>query len=214
MADLDPRDFVEALERGIFLSLSSTFLTTVAGSEMGFLPSVDVQPIRSQLQAVTFVENTDTPSLFAFDIDLESERMYLHFTDVMDMSSFRSTEFTLHNTIEETSYTLSQDSRPEGVEENLVKTICVTLDDTRDLPRLTEMSICVGEFLGCSCSFSSQLALSYNNIFVQDVSPENPLRVSYNKVLQALSPKLQPYPLAPILAMNIYGPLGNFQIKF
>ena len=176
VAELDPRDFPSALGNSIFLDIDHSFLTIQPGEEVHFLPSVNLSPIDSPLQASVLIIDIETPSMIEFDVDLNTSRILMHFTHTMILSSFDSTALTLVNPLSGMSYTLTSTSRPMGIEENFVGTICVTLSSS-DVAVLQSRSICSSSFGGCSCYFTSSLATGYNDVEVQDVSPDAPLQV-------------------------------------
>lgn len=174
-AGMDPRDFVLYLGLGMLNNL-----LTIDGMEMNFLPSININPIRELAVTGTMLSPAgENPSLIAFDIDWTGPEtlVYLHFIDIMDLSTFNGDQLTLHNPINNMMLTLDRLSRPIGIQTNLVKTICVTLT-SGDAISLNQMSVCTSRFGGCTCSFGSGLVSNYLGSSVQDVSPDSRFSVS------------------------------------
>ena len=176
-ADLDPRDYVRALRLGIFVTSASTSrLLTVDGMESDFLPSLDLVPVEgTPLPAAAFTSHTDTPNLASFDLDWSDTNilLLLHFSDIMDISTYDAEEITLSDGAA-ASYQLTELSRPIGVEFNLVKTVCVTISRA-DTANMQQRGICTNQFGSCRVTFSSALISSFVNVPVQ---PANGIRVS------------------------------------
>ena len=154
-----------------------TYIRTVNGMEMNFLPSVDVAPLQTPLLARQQRASVEAPSMLGFDVDLNTNLLLMHFAGVMELSSLDMTVFTLRAS-QGRNFTLTATSRPIGVLANLVRTVCVTLS-AEDVGRIQDLSICTARFGGCSGYFTSQLISDYNGREVEDVSPSNSLAVSY-----------------------------------
>lgn len=172
VANMDPRDYANALGAGIFTAVNTTYLAIAEGMEVGFLPSVNLSPMSADqpMRVQTFTAHVDSPAFTGFDVDLENDFILLHFTDLMDITHFDATQLTLRNQAN-SSYSLSPRSRPRRVESNFVKTVCVDLADNDKLV-LTDRSICTRKFGGsCFSSFSSSLARNYRGNLVDSISP-------------------------------------------
>ena len=174
LAYLDPRDYRPTL--GFFGSINSLNLLSVPGMELEFLPLVPLLPIRTPIRAGELTLNLE-PRVVSFDIDHNTNRVLLHFTDYMNVSTFDPTELILTNPENATSFALNSSSVPMAVNDPTVRTICITLSD-EDMASLWVLSICTTVPDECACYFSSNLIASHNNVPVQEVSSSLPLPVS------------------------------------
>ena len=178
VAVLDPRDFANALDHHLLQSEENSYLLTAHGMETGFLPEINLIPIpiESAMQVRAFSSENSTPYLTAFDIDVISSILYLHFSDIMDLSTFRQpAPLTLHNPSDSDSFQLIY-SVPGIVDSNHVKTICVPILHD-DLNALVNRSICIKKFSRCGISFPETLVRNYRGISVEAVLPTNPVEV-------------------------------------
>ncbi len=178
VAILDPRDFVSALDHHLLLSEGNSYLVTTHGMEMGFLPGINLVliPPGSALQVRAFSSEIITPSLTAFDVDVLNSILYLHFSDIMDLSTFRQpAPLTLQNPSDSVSFQL-MNSVPRIVNSNHVKTVCIPLARD-DLAALVNRSICMKKFSGCLLSFPETLVRNYRGIPVEAVLQTNAMEV-------------------------------------
>lgn len=174
LAYLDPRDFRPTLS--FFTSIDSVNLLSGAGMELEFLPLVPLLPIRQPLGATSLALHL-APVVESFDVDYNTNRVLLHFTDYMDAFTFEPTQLTLTNPENGTSLALSNVSIPVGLDDQFVRTICITLD-SEDIDSLLALSICSTIPNECACYFSSSLVTSHSNVSVLGVPSALPLPVS------------------------------------
>lgn len=174
IAYLDPRDF--RLSLNFFSNVNTVNLISVSDLEIDFLPFVSLYPITDAIVASSLVLNRDV-RMFSFDVDWNSNRVILHFSDYMDFSSFESDQLVLIDPVSGSTHTLSGNSIPVWSADNIVRTICVTLS-VEDIVGLIDDSICTTFPENCACYFSSDLASSHSSVPVQAVPPSLPLLVS------------------------------------
>lgn len=174
MAFLDPRDFRPTLR--FFRSVNSLNLLSVPDMELDFLPLVPLLPIREPLQATTLTLNQQ-PRMESFDVDYNTNRVLLHFTDYMNLATFDPTQLVLTNPRNGIVHVLSNNSIPSDFDDQLVRTICITLNSA-DVETLQNMSICSTMPDECACYFSTVLVMSHSNVSVLGVPSTLPLPVS------------------------------------
>ena len=161
---LDIRDFALELTIGIFGSLTASSVVTKPGSEGNFLPGISIMPTTNPLQPAAFTGYQESPTLLGFDVDLSSNLLLLHFSDIMSLTGFRSTGFTLYAGSASTNFLiLSSDSTPRTSATN-VKTVCITLSAS-DVTLLMSRSICTNADR-CYCSYTSLLGINYAAVSV------------------------------------------------
>lgn len=180
-ARLDLRDFSLAIAKGIFLQMSDTYLITSQGMETDFLPSIDLMPVTVPIAVTDLVTiNIPTPEVIGFDVDLVTNRTFIHFTHIMNLGRFSSTAFTLHAGTNPGApiVTLTSGSRPPGTANRNVKTVCIAMSDV-DVQQLYQNSICSNSTERCYCSFTASLGVSYRDISVTRRISSNRLQVSY-----------------------------------
>lgn len=174
VAYLDPRDF--RLSLNLFMRVDTINLLSVPSMEIDFLPFISLLPITESLRASSLILNLE-PRINSFDVDFNTNRVILHFTDYMDISTFASQQLVLVNPSGNDARTLTPMSRPVGIADDHVRTVCVTLSD-EDLAALNESSICTTIPNNCSCYFSSSLVSSFSGVPVEGVLSSLPLPVS------------------------------------
>lgn len=170
-AYLDTRDFRPSLD--YVGRLATLYILSVPDQEVDFLPDTSLLPIPNPLQASGLTLNTD-PIVEHVDVDFNTNRVLLHFTDYMDVSTLQSDQLTLLNTDTGLMLTLDVTSVPVGLTDLIVRTVCITLssEETDSL-----QAICTSHST-CSCYFSSALISSHNGVAVTAVQPASPLTVS------------------------------------
>ncbi len=174
---MDPRDFVAALEAGIFEVPLSIYTAVVDELERNFLPSINLVSIANPIPIGIFTPNTNRPIMTSFDIDLSTSIVRFHFNSIMDLSTFSSPFLTLTNG--EATLILDRTSRPIGIETNLVKTVCVTLSDN-DARELWMLGICNEPYGRCSCYFTADLMSDYSANTIEDIGSQNPIQVIFS----------------------------------
>lgn len=174
VAFLDPRDYRLSLD--FFMRVETINLLSVPGLEIDFIPFIALLPITNPMRASTLVLNMN-PAAISFDVDFNANRVVLHFSDYMDITTFQSQELVIVDTYTNNEQTLTPLSRPGPVLDNHVRTICVMLS-AEDVAALIENSICNTVPENCSCYFSSELVSSFSGVPVEAVSVSLPLPVS------------------------------------
>lgn len=185
LAYLDRRDYRPTLD--FYASVDSVNLLSVPSMELDFLPLVPLLPIRTPIGASELMLNLE-PRVESFDVDYNTNRVLVHFTDYMDAFTFDPTELILINPENGTRLALSNESIPVGLDDQLVRTICITLD-SEDIAFLEAMSICSTVPDNCACYFSSRLVASHSGVTVQEVPLSLPLPVSGDAVYHQLVQK-------------------------
>ena len=71
------------------ISISSDFISDLA----------NLGVVSTQLAAANFTADETPPELLAFELDLDGERLILSFSEVVDLTTFNVTSFTLQNTM-------------------------------------------------------------------------------------------------------------------
>lgn len=158
------------------MSIDSVNLLSVPGMELDFLPLVPLLPIRTPIGARDLTLNLE-PRMESFDVDHNTNRVLLHFTDYVDVFTFDPTELILINPENGTILGLSNDSIPVGLDDQLVRTICISLGSD-DIAFLQAMSVCSTVPDNCACYFSSRLIASHSGVSVSEVPSSLPLPVS------------------------------------
>ena len=174
LAYLDPRDFRPTLS--FFTSIDSVNLLSVPDMELSFLPLVPLLPIRDPLGASGLTLNLE-PRMESFDVDHNTNRVILHFTDYVDLATFEPSLLVLTDPLSGNALSLSADSAARGLGDDIVRTVCVTLEDD-DLEALQNLSICSTIPDNCACYFSSGLIATHSNVSVLGIPSSLPLPVS------------------------------------
>jgi hypothetical protein len=173
-AYLDPRDYRPTLS--FFETIDSINLLSVTGMELGFLPLVPLLPILVPIGASALTLHFE-PRVESFDVDFNTDRLLLHFTDYMDVITLDPTELTLTNPGNGSRLTLSPNSSIVELNDQLVRTVCIILSD-EDVASLWAMSICTTTPDECACYFSSSLIATHSNVSVLEVTSSLPLPVN------------------------------------
>lgn len=138
-AYLDPRDFRPSLD--YVGRLATLYILSVPDQEVNFLPDSSLLPIQNPLQASALTLNSD-PIVEYFDVDFNTNRVILHFTDYMDVSTLQSDQLTLVNTESGLMLTLDLTSEPVGLIDQIVRTACITISsDEADTLHVTEKRV-------------------------------------------------------------------------
>lgn len=171
VAYLDPRDFRPSLN--LFRVVNTVNILTLPGMEFDFIPLVDLMPISIPLRASELTLNLE-PRMDSFDIDYNTNRIILHFTDYMDLSTFQPSQFYPINPLNGQFYQFNMTTVSLSSVENPLRTICFFIG-TEDVAIL--QGICSSAD-ACGGYFSSRLVSSHTGIPVQTVSSSLPLPVS------------------------------------
>ncbi len=76
-ATMDSRDFISALQ--FFTSSQSDYIQNPPNLEGRFLPGYSLLPIGNPLLVSQLIFNTSSPHLLSFEVDLEANKLLLHF---------------------------------------------------------------------------------------------------------------------------------------
>ena len=182
VSSLDPRDYLAAYNLGLFRD-SMLYVATEPMQVNQFAPPLQLTPIELEnaLAVSNFVPNVLPPEVRSFDFDLTNQQLLIHFDSFIVASTFDPTFFTLQGTQisqdtgQRVSYVLAT-SRPQGIVDEHVQTICVTLS-IEDILQMNAIEICTTSD-NCAAYFTADLADGLNAMSVADRSPTNPLMVS------------------------------------
>ena len=172
LAYLDPRDFRPTL--AFFEAVETLNILSVPNMELEFLPLLPLLPILEPLRASALQPHLE-PRMESFDIDHNTNRVILHFTDYMDLDTLNASELVL--TDPASGNMLFINASFVEADDVLVRTVCITLDNEY-LYALQALSICSTIPDNCACFFSSDLISTHRNIPVQEVLATLPLPVS------------------------------------
>lgn len=177
-AYLNPRDFPSSLN--FFLTLNMMFILSVPSLEQNFVPDFNLYSIRDPLMASELRRNAEDPRISSFDVDLKSQRILLHFSDFVNISTFSISEFSLISVQNSTSVTLVSSwlmAAESG--SSFVRTICIRISDM-DFEAMTNYSVCTTSADDCGSYFPATLVSSFNGFPLLNVTDQLPLPVSYN----------------------------------
>lgn len=181
VSSLDPRDYLAAYNLGLFRD-SMIYVATEPTQVSQFAPPLQLIPIELEnaLAVSNFVPNVLPPEVRSFDFDLTNQQLLIHFDSFIIASTFDPSFFILQgtqmspDTQQRVSYMLVT-SRPQGIVEENVQTICVTLS-VDDILSMSAMRICTTSS-NCAAYFTADLADGLNGMSVADRSPTNALMV-------------------------------------
>ena len=174
LAYLDPRDFRPTL--AFFEAVETLNVLSVPDMELGFLPLLPLLPIQEPLGASALQPHLE-PRMESFDVDHNTNRLILHFTDYMDLDTLNPSELVLTDPVSGNMLLINASSVEVRADDVLVRTVCITLD-SEHLDALQTLSICSTIPDNCACFFSSDLIATHRNISVQEVLATLPLPVS------------------------------------
>ena len=181
VSSLDPRDYLAAYNLGLFHN-NMLYVATESTQVSQFAPPIQLIPIELEnaLAVSNFVPNMLPPEVRSFDFDLTNQQLLIHFDSFIIASTFDSTYFILQgtdispDTQEMVTYTLVT-SRPQGIVDEFVQTICITLS-IDDILTMSAMRICTTSS-NCAAYFTADLADGLNMMSVADRPPNNALMV-------------------------------------
>ena len=168
---LDRRDYRSSLD--YVGSLATLYILSIPDQEVNFLPGTSLLPIRNPLWASGLTLNSE-PRMESFDVDFNTNRVILHFTDYMDISTLQSNQLTLVNPESGLMLTLESTSVPVNPTDQIVRTACITISSAEVD---TLQTICTSHS-NCSCYFSSALVSSHSGESIIAVEAGSPLPVS------------------------------------
>ena len=178
---LDPRDYLAAYNLGLFRN-NMIYVATESSQVDQFAPPIELIPIELEnaLAVSNFVPNVLPPEVRSFDFDLTNQQLLIHFDSFIIASTFEPRQFLLQGTTispdtqQRVSYTLMS-SRPQGIVDENVQTICVTLT-LEDINSMSMMGICTTSS-NCAAYFTADLADGLNGMPVANRAPTNALMV-------------------------------------
>lgn len=181
VSSLDPRDYLAAYNLGLFLD-NMLYIATEPTQVNQFAPPIELIPIELEnaLAVTNFVPNVLPPEVRSFDFDLTNQQLLVHFDSFIIASTFNPAFFILQGTrispeTQQRVIHMLTMSRPQGIVDENVQTICVTLS-VDDLISLNALEICTTSS-NCAAYFTADLADGLNGMSVADRAPTNSLMV-------------------------------------
>lgn len=182
VSSLDPRDYLAAYDLGLFRD-SMLYVATDPTQVNQFAPPLQLIPIEIEdaLAVSNFVPNILPPEVRSFDFDMTNQKLLVHFDSFVIASTFNPMIFILQgtqidmNTGQRVDYVL-RSSRPQGIVDENVQTICLTLS-IEDALQLSGLGICTTRD-NCAAYFTADLVDGLNMVPAADRPPTNPLMVS------------------------------------